>query len=89
MYKRKISWAKSNLVRNIEMTINKGNGIFSQLRRFSNLTSKMKTTLLKTLLIPVTEYPSIPICMTPGMQRTKMQIALNKALRFINCNEYD
>ncbi len=37
----------------ITKTINKGRGILSQLRRFSTLTPTLKTTLIKTLLIPV------------------------------------
>ena len=71
----------------ISKTINKGKGILSQLRRFNNLTPKMKTTLVKTLLIPVMEYPSIPICMASKTQKRKMQTILNKAVRFIHCNE--
>ncbi len=40
-------------VSHIKKTINKGNGILLQLKRFSNLTPKMKTPLVKILLIPV------------------------------------
>jgi len=76
-------------VNHIRKTINKGNGILSQLRRFSNLTPKIKTTLIKTLLIPVITYPSIPICMASLSQKRKMQTILNKALRFIHCNEQE
>ena len=71
----------------ISKTINKGKGILCQLRRFSNLTPKMKTTLVKTLLISVMEYPSIPICMASKTQQRKMQTILNKAVRFIHCKE--
>ncbi len=76
-------------VGHITKTINKGNAILSQLRRFSNLTPQTKATLVKTLLIPVMEYPSIPICRASNTQKRKMQTVLNKALRFINCNEED
>lgn len=74
-------------VTHITKTINKGKGILSQIRRFSNLTPRLKTILIKTLLIPVLEYPSIPICMASPTQKRKMQTIINKALRFINCNE--
>ena len=47
----------------------------------------MKTTLVKTLLIPVLEYPTIPICKASLTQKRKLQIVLNKAVRFIHCNE--
>ncbi len=71
----------------ITKTIKKGQGILCQLRRFSNLTPKMKTTLVKTLLISVMQYPSIPICMASKSQHRKMQTILNKAVRFIHCKE--
>ena len=35
------------------------------------------------------EYPSIPICMASQTQKRKMQTVLNKALRFIHCNEQE
>ena len=73
-------------VPHIRKTINKGNAVLSQLRRFSNLTPKIKTTLIKTLLIPILTYSSIPICMASKSQRKKMQTFLNKALRCVHCN---
>ena len=79
----------NGFVGHITKTIKKGNGILSQLRRFSNLTPKIKTILIKTLLIPVMEYPSIPICMASPSQKRKMQTVINKALRFIHCNEHE
>ncbi len=47
----------------------------------------MKTVLAKTLLIPGMEYLPVPICMASIPQKSKMQTILNKALRFIHCNE--
>ena len=69
------------------MRWNKAKGVFSQLRRFKNLTPKLKTTLIKTVLIPVLEYPTIPICMASETQKRKIQSVLDKAVRFIHCNE--
>ncbi len=43
----------NGFVCHITKTINKGKGILYQLRRFSNLSPKMKTILVKTALIPV------------------------------------
>ena len=39
------------------------------------------------MLIPILEYPSIPICVASLTQKRNIQTVLNKALRFINCNE--
>ncbi len=60
-------------VGHISKTINKGKGVLTQLRRFSNLTPKMKTTLIKTLFIPVMDYPPITICMASKSKKRKMQ----------------
>ena len=75
------------LSHNITGTINKGSRVLSQLRRFRNLSPKIKTTLIKTLLIPVLEYPPIPICTVSLTQKRNIQTVLNKAVRFIHCNE--
>ncbi len=50
----------TGFVSHVRKSINKGKGILTQLKRFRNLSPKMKTTLVKTLLIPVMEYPLIP-----------------------------
>ncbi len=52
-------------------TINKGKGVLSQRRRFSNLTPRMKATIVKILLIPVKQYPSIPTCVASTTQKRK------------------
>ncbi len=67
--------------------IKKGKGILTKLRRFRNLTPKLKTTLVKTLLIPVIEYPPIPICSTSKTQKINMQKVLNIGIKFINNND--
>ncbi len=61
----------TGFIGHITKTINKGKVILSQLRRFSKLTSKTKTILVKTLLISVMEYPPIPICMASLTQKRK------------------
>ncbi len=61
----------TGFVGHITRTINKGNAVLSQLERFSKITPKMKTILVKTPLIPVMEYPSIPICMASLTQKRK------------------
>ncbi len=63
--------------------IHKGKYTLSQLWRFSNLTPEIKIILVKTLLIPVLEYPPIPLVCITKTQKLKMQIILNKALRFV------
>ncbi len=67
--------------------INKGKAVLTKLRRFSNLPSQTKATLVKALLIPVIEYPPIPMCSISNTQKLKMQRVINKALKFINSHE--
>lgn len=67
--------------------VRKGKGIVTKLQRFRQLTPRLKTTLVKTLLIPVLEYPPIPLCSLSKTQKLKIQRVLNKAIRFIHCNE--
>ena len=66
---------------------NKGTAVLTNLKRFRNLSPKVKATLVKTLLIPILEYPPVPICAASLTQKRNMQIVINKALKFINCNE--
>ncbi len=67
-----LSILSTGFVSHICKTLNKGNGILSQIRRFSKLTPKRKTILVKALLIPVMEYPPVPICMASKTQKSKM-----------------
>ncbi len=71
---------RTEFIGHIARTINKGKAILSQLKRLNRLTPKMKRTLIKTLLIQVLEFPSIPICLASLTQKRKMQTVLNKAL---------
>ncbi len=80
-----LNMTSTGFVGHIRKIINKGNGILSQLKRFSNLSPKIKTILVKTLLIPVMTCPSIPICTASQTQKREMQTILNKTLRFIHC----
>ncbi len=69
------------------MVINKSKDILSNLRRFSNLTPELKATLIKTLLIPVIEYPPVPLCSISKTQKLKIQRIINQGLKFTNRNE--
>ncbi len=67
---------------------NKGNAVMAN-KRFINLTPKLKLTLIKTLLLPIIEYPVIPLRTTSLTQKRKLQVIINKALRFTSFNEDD
>ena len=66
---------------------NKGNGVLSALRRFGNLTPKLEATLVRTQLIPILDYPPIPLSSVSKTQKQAVQVVINKALRFINNND--
>ena len=63
--------------------INKATAALTKLYRFASLTPEIKTTLVKTLLLPILEYPPIPLICASKTQQLKMQRVLNKAMRFI------
>ena len=54
------------------------------LKRFNNLPPKIKSHLCKALIIPVLEYPVIPIC---DMSKSKIQRIQNKIIKFIANND--
>ncbi len=60
---------RTGLIGHVTDKIQKENGILSKLKRFNNLTPKLKTTLVKTLLLPVIEYPPIPLCSISKSQK--------------------
>ena len=66
---------------------NKGTAVLGAIYRFKNLSPQVKTTLIKTLLVPILEYPPIPINATTNTQKLKLQKVLNRGLRFININD--
>ncbi len=68
---------------------NKANAVLTKLRRFIKLTPKLKLILVKSLLLPILEYPVIPLCTALLTQKRKHQVILNKALRFVNYNKDD
>ncbi len=78
---------RTGLTGHVAERIRKGKGILTKLRRFDLLTPKIKTTLLKTLLIPVLEYPPIPLCSLSKSQKINILKLFNKGLRFINSND--
>lgn len=71
----------------ITSKINKTTAALTKLYRFTNLTPKIKTTLVKTLLLPILEYPPIPLVCASKSQQLKMQRVLNKTLRFVFRND--
>lgn len=50
--------------------------------------TKIKTQLEKTLILPILDYPLIPIHALRATQISKLQIVQNKALRFATNQRY-
>ncbi len=73
----------TGIVGHVSTLKNKANALLTKLRRFTNLTPKIKTTLFKTLLIPILEYPPVPLSAASLTQKITLQSVLNNALRFI------
>ena len=69
----RISYAKHNL---------------SKLYRFYNMPLKIKTHLVKTLILPILDYPPIPTHALSKTQIKKLQKTQNKALRYATNQTY-
>ncbi len=68
----------TGLTSHVTEKINKSKDILSNLRRFSNLTPELKATLIKTLLIPVIEYPPVPLCSISKARKLNIKRITNK-----------
>ena len=53
----------------------------------SSIAFRGNLLVIKTLLVPILEYPPIPLCSASKSQKLKLQTVQNKALRFINYND--
>ncbi len=79
----------TGIVGHVSTLKNKANAVVTKLRRFTDLTQNIKTTLVKTLLIPILEYPPVPLSAVLLTQKINLESVLNKALRFVHHNEQD
>ncbi len=73
----------TGIIPHITERIRKTNAVLTNLYRFRSLTPHIKTTLVKTLVLPVLEYPPIPLICASKTQKLKMQLVINRAHRFI------
>ncbi len=78
---------KTGLVGHATDKIKKAKAVITNLTRFRNLTTKLKTTLIKTLLLPVIEYLPVPLCSISKTQKVNFEKVINRGLRFIHYNE--
>ena len=60
----------------------------TKLYRFYNFHQKIKTHLLKTLTLPIIDYPPIPTHALSNTQISRLQKIQNKALRFATGQRY-
>lgn len=60
----------------------------TKLYRFYNFPQKIKVHLVKTLILPILDYPPIPTHALSKRQISKLQIIQNKALRFATNQRY-
>ena len=58
------------------------NRMLSKLYRFYNMPTNIKLHLIKTLILPILDYPPIPTHNLSKTQISKLQTTQNKALRY-------
>ena len=59
----------------------------AKLKRFKNLTPKIKAHLYKALVRSVLEYPTMPLCGISKTNIMRLQSLQNRAIRFITWND--
>lgn len=64
------------------------NRALRKLYRFQTMQTKIKTQLIKSLVLPILEYPPIPIVSLSKTQISKLQKIQNRALRFATNQRY-
>lgn len=77
-----LTMGRTGIERHINETINKGKSRLTELYRFKNLPTNIKTHLVKAFIVPILLYPSIPLVTTSRNKQNKLQKVQNKALRF-------
>lgn len=76
---------RRGITKHISEKISKGKAVLSNLMRYRGVTQKIKAYLIKAYLLPILEYPPVPIHTISHTQSLKLQRVLNKGLRFA-CN---
>ena len=67
---------------------NRANAALKTLYRFKDMNTKIKTHLVKTLILPIIDYPPIPTHALSNKQISKLQKIQNKSLRFATNQRY-
>ena len=66
----------------------KGKMALKELRRFYNLPTNIKTHLIKAYILPIIQYPPIPLVTIKKNNHLKLQRIQNAALRFALNEKY-
>ena len=66
----------------------KGKKALTELQRFKNLPTKIKLHLVKAFILPILQYPTIPLVTVSKSNFLKLQTVQNNALRFAHNERY-
>lgn len=77
-----LSLTASGYCKHIEERRNIALAALKKLYRLHNMSEKIKTHLVKALILPILDYPPIPIHTLSNNQLSKLQKVQNKALRY-------
>lgn len=77
-----LTMGRTGIEHHINTTVIKGRNNLSELYRFRQLPEKMKVHLVKAFIIPILQYPPIPLATVSRYKQNKLQKIQNSALRF-------
>ena len=73
---------RTGITKHVEELVEKGRRTLKELYRFYNLPTNIKIHLIKAFIIPILQYPPIPLITISKTNTNKLQKIQNKALRF-------
>lgn len=79
---------RAGITKHVTEITGKGKSALSSLYRFKMLNSKIKSHLVKSYILPLLEYPPVPLNTISNTQKLKLQRVLNKALRYAENEHY-
>lgn len=79
---------RTGIGKHIDDIVNKGKNALGELYRFRNLPSHIKIHLIKAFIIPIIQYPPIPLINISQSNTQKLQKVQNKALRYAMNERY-
>lgn len=79
---------RTGIGKHVEELTNKGKWAVTELYRFNSLPANIKVHPIKAYILPIIQYPTIPLTAVSNNNKQKLQKIQNKALRYAFNEKY-